>query len=108
MINIDRDFIGVGVGNLLAGLTGTFPVDASPPSTAAVASAGGRTQLAGLAAAAVVAGVLIPADSLLKDVPLPTLAAVLIFVAIRIFHVRDFAAVLHFDSGSSLSPWSPR
>ncbi|MGI8414537.1 MAG: SulP family inorganic anion transporter [Solirubrobacteraceae bacterium] len=96
-VDVARDFIGVGAGSVLAGLAGSFPVDASPPNTAAVASAGGRTQLAGLGAAAVVAAVLIPAASLLKDVPLATLAAVLIFVAIRIFHVRDFAAVLHFD-----------
>jgi SulP family sulfate permease len=43
--------------------------------------------------------VLVPAAALLKDVPLSTLAAVLIFVAIRIFHARDLAAVLRFD------PW---
>src|ERR1035437_761094 len=48
--------------------------------------------------AAVVAVVaLVPAAALLKDVPLATLAAVLIFVAIRILHVRDLAAVFRFD-----------
>ena len=53
-VDVSRDLLGVGAGNLLAGVAGSFPVDASPPGTAAVASAGGRTQLAALGAAAVV------------------------------------------------------
>ena len=96
-VDVSRDLLGVGAGNVLAGLAGSFPVDASPPGTAAVASAGGRTQLAGLGAAAVVVA-LVPAAALLKDVPLSTLAAVLIFVAIHIFHARELAAVFRFDA----------
>jgi MFS superfamily sulfate permease-like transporter len=83
-IDVSRDLVGVGAGNVLAGLAGSFPVDASPPSTAAVASAGGRTQLAALGAAAVVVA-LVP-------------AAVLIFVAIHLFHARELAAVFRFDA----------
>jgi MFS superfamily sulfate permease-like transporter len=41
--------------------------------------------------------VLVPAAGLLKDVPLATLAAVLIFIATRIFHLRDLVAIAHFD-----------
>jgi MFS superfamily sulfate permease-like transporter/flavin-binding protein dodecin len=96
-VDVSRDLLGVGAGNVLAGLAGAFPVDASPPGTAAVASAGGRTQLATLGAAAVVV-VLVPAAGLLNDVPLSTLAAVLMFVAIRIFHARDLASVFRFDA----------
>jgi len=33
----------------------------------------------------------------LEDVPLATLAAILIFVALRLFNVRDLAAIAHFD-----------
>lgn len=95
-VDIDRDFVGVGVGNVLAGLVGSFPVDASPPRTAAVASAGGRTQLAGLGAAAVVV-LLVPVAGLLQDVPLAALAAVLIYIAAHIFHVGDLAAIFRFD-----------
>jgi SulP family sulfate permease len=95
-VDVGRDFVGVGAGSVLSGLAGSFPVNASPARTAAVASAGGRTQAAGLGAAAAVVA-LVPAVVLLKDVPLATLAAVLIFVAIRILHVRDLAAVFRFD-----------
>ena len=96
-VAVDRDFVGVGAGSVLSGLAGSFPVNASPARTAVVASAGGRTQAAGLGATAAVLA-LVPAAALLKDVPLATLGAVLIFVAFRLLHVRDLAAVFRFDA----------
>jgi len=95
-VDVSRDFLGVGAGSIVAGLVGAFPVDASPPRTAAVVSAHGRTQAAGLGAAVAVA-LLIPFAGLLRDVPVATLAAVLLFVAARIFHVRDLTAIARFD-----------
>jgi sulfate permease, SulP family len=95
-VDVGRDFVGIGAGNIVAGLFGSFPVNASPPRTAAVVSAGGRTQAAGLGAAIGLA-VLIPAAGLLKDVPLATLAGVLIYVATKIFHVREVGAIARFD-----------
>jgi SulP family sulfate permease len=95
-VDVGRDFVGVGAGNIAAGLVGSFPVNASPARTAAVASASGRSQLTGICAAAAVL-LLVPAAGLLKDVPLATLAAVLIFVASRLFHLRDLLAIARFD-----------
>lgn len=95
-VDVGRDFLGVGAGSVVAGLVGSFPVNASPARTAAVASASGRTQATGLGAAVAVVA-LVPAAGLLKDVPLATLAAVLIFVATRIFHVRDLVSIARYD-----------
>ncbi len=95
-VDVSRDFLGVGAGSVLAGLAGAFPVNASPPRTAAVAESGGRSQVSSLAAAAAVVA-LIPAGGLLADVPVATLAAVLLFVAARLFHVDDLVAVARFD-----------
>lgn len=95
-VDVGRDFIGVGAGSVLAGLVGAFPVNASPARTAAVASAGGKTQAVSLGAAVGLV-VLIPAAGLLKDVPLATLSAVLIYVATRIFHGHDLVAIAKFD-----------
>ena len=95
--DISRDFVGVGAGSILAGLAGAFPVNASPPRTAAIIEARGRTQAAGLAAAVALV-LLIPAAGVLKDLPLATLAAVLLFVASRIFHAKDLRAIAHFDA----------
>lgn len=41
--DVSRDFVGVGAGSLLTGVTGSFAIDASPPSTAVVVEAGGRS-----------------------------------------------------------------
>jgi sulfate permease, SulP family len=95
-LDLDRDFVGIGAGSVVAGLVGSFPVNASPPSTAAVASARGRTQAASLLAAVAMA-VVVLAAGLLHDVPLATLAAVLISVAGRLFHLRDLVAIARFD-----------
>lgn len=93
---VGRDFLGAGAGNVVAGLVGAFPVNASPARTAAVTAARGRTQLAGLLAAVGVAAV-VPAAGLLRDVPLAALAGVLLFVATRIFHLGELRAIGHFD-----------
>jgi high affinity sulfate transporter 1 len=95
-VDVNHDFLAVGAGNVVAGVAGAFPVNASPPRTGAVAAAGGRTQVAGLAAAAAVV-LLIPVAGLLKDVPFAALAAVLMFVAYRLFHFRELSAIVRFD-----------
>ena len=50
--DISRNFVGVGLGSILAGVIGAFAVDASPPSTALVKESGGRSQFASLTAGA--------------------------------------------------------
>jgi len=79
----------------VAGLCGAFPVNASPPRTAVVAAVSGRSQAAGLAAAAGMVLVVVATGGL-EDLPLATLAAVLIFVATRMFPLRDLAAIARF------------
>lgn len=96
-VDVSRDFLGVGAGSVLAGLAGAFPVNASPPRTAAVADAGGRSQVSGLVAAVALAA-LVPASGLLADLPVAALAAILLFVAARIFHARDLYAIARFDT----------
>jgi high affinity sulfate transporter 1 len=96
-VDAGRDFLGVGAGSVVAGLVGSFPVDASPPRTGAVATAGGRTQAGALGAAAVVV-LLVPFANVLSDVPLATLAAILIFIALRLFRVGDLIAIARFNS----------
>jgi MFS superfamily sulfate permease-like transporter len=95
-VDAGRDLLGAGAGSVVAGLSGSFPVDASPPRTAAVAAASGRTQAAGLGAAAAMIA-LIPAAAVLRDLPLATLAGVLVYVATRVLHVRGLISIARFD-----------
>lgn len=84
-VDINRDLLGVGFGNILSGVLGGFPANGSPPRTAIVAESGGRSKLAGLCAAVIVATFLAVGLPLLATVPLAALAGLLMFVAQRIF-----------------------
>jgi sulfate permease, SulP family len=90
---VDRDFIGVGAGSLLAGLLGAFPVNASPPRTAIVAEVGARSQAAGLMAIAIILALASFGTGLLAHVPEAALAGMLLFVAQRIFRLETFVDV---------------
>ena len=83
--DVTRDFAGVGAGCILAAFFGAFAVNASPPRTAVVTEAGGRSQLSGLFAIAIVAAVVLVASGTFKYVPEAALSGVLIFIAIRLF-----------------------
>lgn len=93
---LDRDLVAIGAGSILAGLSGSFAVNASPPRSAVVETSGGRTQVTSLIAAAAVVAVLATAG-LLKDLPQATLGAILFYVASRLFKLRELRRVLAFD-----------
>lgn len=82
-----RDFAAVGVGSILAALLGSFAVDASPPRTAVVVESGGRSQLTGLLAVAVVATLVLLGARAFAFVSYAALSGVLVFIALRIFRV---------------------
>jgi MFS superfamily sulfate permease-like transporter len=92
--DVDRDFVGVGAGNLLAAVLTAFPVDASPPNTEIVSEGGGGSQVTSLVAAAIVVAALTWAGGLLGRVPQAALAGVLMFVATRLVRVNQVAAVV--------------
>jgi MFS superfamily sulfate permease-like transporter len=82
--SINRDFVGVGVANIIAGLAGALPVNASPPRSLVAAESGAQSKAAGLVAAAAVVILGIVGMRLLDFVPSAALAAVLLFIAFRI------------------------
>ena len=90
---IDRDLLGVGVGGMLSGLLGGFAANASPPRTAIVKESGGQSRMAGLAAMAIVSLFLLLAPGLLAHLPEAALAGLLMFVALRIFHVGTMRTI---------------
>lgn len=91
--HVARDFGGIGAGCVLAGLIGGFAVNASPPRTAVVVSAGGVSQAAGLVAVLLTVALLLGGNGLLGMVPHPALGGILIAVALRIFRLREIADI---------------
>jgi SulP family sulfate permease len=91
--DVSRDFAGVGAGSVLAGLIGSFAVDASPPSTAIVRESGGRTQIASLTAVGLMIALAVLAADLMAYVPYAALSGILIYIALKIFRLDEMIRI---------------
>ncbi len=91
--NVSRDFAAVGIGSMLAALVGAFAVDSIPPRTAVVHESGGRSQLAGLLAIAIVAAIALIAAGAFAVLPVAALSGVLVFIGMRIFRVATMREI---------------
>lgn len=80
-VNGNREMIGIGSANIAAGLFQGFPVSTSGSRTAVAEQSGAKSQLTGLVGAAVITLMLVAVPGLMKDLPQPTLGAVVIAAA---------------------------
>nr|BFF09770.1 SulP family inorganic anion transporter [Microbacterium flavescens] len=76
----NRDFIGQGAGNLVAGVFQGMPVGGSMSGSSIIVQSGARTRLALFVAGAVMAVVIFAASDLVAFVAMPALAGLLIVV----------------------------
>ena len=103
----DTDLVGLSAANAAAALSGTFVVNGSPTQTAMVERSGGRSQLAHLATAAVVAIVLLFLTGPLHYLPLCVLGAIVFTIAVGLVACAACAtssARALVSSGWRLSP----
>ncbi|GAB4085242.1 SulP family inorganic anion transporter [Myceligenerans cantabricum] len=89
-IDPNRELVGLGAANLGAGLFGGMVVNGSLSKTAVNAGAGARTQVSGLAAAALTVLTLLFLTRLFEMLPMATLAAVVIAAVVELV---DLAAL---------------
>jgi high affinity sulfate transporter 1 len=87
-IDANRELIALGGANLAAGLSSGMVVSGSLSKTAVNASAGARTQVSGLLAAALTVVVLLFLTAPFEDLPEATLAAVVIAAVVDLVDVR--------------------
>lgn len=91
--SLDRDLIAIGVASAVAGASGGFAVNASPPRTLLLARARARSQLPALVTAVLLVAVLIFGTGLVRDLPEAALAAVLLSVAGRLLRPREWRSL---------------
>ncbi|HEX7270144.1 MAG TPA: SulP family inorganic anion transporter, partial [Streptosporangiaceae bacterium] len=84
----NREMIGIGAANVAAGLFQGFPVSTSGSRTAVAVQAGAKTQVTGLVGAAAITLILLLAPGLLRNLPQPTLAAVVIAASLSLADVK--------------------
>src|SRR5205807_898849 len=78
---------GIGAANVAAGLFQGFPASTSGSRTAVAEQAGAKTQITGLVGAALIVLMLVLVPGLLKNLPNPTLAAVVIAASLSLADV---------------------
>ena len=94
----DRDFIGQGIGNLVAGLLRGMPVGGSMSATMVANAAGARTRMTQFVAAAVMTVVILAFSDLVGLIGMPALAGLLIVVGFRTIKPKDLVTTWHTGS----------
>ncbi|PWU11243.1 MAG: sodium-independent anion transporter [Verrucomicrobia bacterium] len=88
------DLVGLALANAAAGCSGTFVVNGSPTKTAMVDSAGGRSQISHLTAAAVALIVSLFLTKPLSYLPHAVLAAIVFLIGVRLVDYRGLREIL--------------
>lgn len=92
-VNPNQEMVGLGAANLAAGLFQGFPISSSSSRTPVAEAAGAKTQVTGIVGALGVAALLMAAPDLLKHLPTPALAAVVIASAIGLIEIDDLRRI---------------
>ncbi|HEY6568358.1 MAG TPA: sulfate permease [Actinomycetota bacterium] len=94
-IDGDREMIGIGAANVAAGLFQGFPVSTSGSRTAVAEQAGAKSQVTGLVGAGAITLMLLIVPGLLRNLPQPTLAAVVISASLSLADIPGTIRLLH-------------
>lgn len=94
-IDGNGEMIGIGSANVAAGFFQGFPVSTSGSRTAVAEQAGAKTQVAGLVGAAVIILMLVFIPGLMRNLPQPALAAVVIAASLSLADIPGTVRLLH-------------
>jgi len=92
-VDENLDIMGLALANVASGLSGAYPVNASPTRASMVVEAGGTTQWPGIVAAGVTVLSLLFLTDPLHYLPNALLAAVVCSVAIRLIDLRELRRI---------------
>ncbi len=93
----NQELLALGAGNLLSGLGRGFPVSGGMSQSLVNESAGARTPLSGLVAALFTLIVVLFASGLLRNLPQPVLAAIVLAAVMSLVDVAALRHIWHFS-----------
>ena len=92
-VDPNQEMVALGVANVATAFFQGFPVSSSSSRTPVAEAAGAKTQLTGVVGAVAIALLLLFAPALLKNLPNPALAAVVIASAIGLMEIADLRRI---------------
>ena len=99
--NSNKELIGQGIGNAMAGLFGGIAGAGATMRTVVNVKSGGRTKISGMVHALFLLAILLGLGSLVKYVPLAVLAGILITVGWGIIDFRGFKDLLRIPKADA-------
>ena len=95
----NQELLAIGAANLLAGLGRGFPVSGGMSQSLVNESAGARTPISGLVAAVFTLIVVLFASGLLRNLPQPVLAAIVLAAVMSLVDLRALRHIWRFSRG---------
>ena len=100
--NSNKELIGQGIGNVVAGMIGGLPGAGATVRTVVNIDSGGRTQLSGLIHGVILLIILLGAGEYAKLIPIPVLAGILVMVGIGIVDYRGLKHIFKVPKSEAI------
>ena len=92
--NSDKDLIGIGLGNAMAGVFGGFAGSNSTVPTMANIKFGGRTRFSGIISGAILLGILLFMAPIARVIPLAVLAGILVKIGFSVIDWKFLGKII--------------
>ena len=96
-LDANQEFLALAASNLAAGLGSGYPVSGGMSQSLVNEEGGARTPLSGALAAVIILGVILFLSHLLRSLPQPVLAAVVLVAVAGLFKVSTLKALWRYD-----------
>jgi high affinity sulfate transporter 1 len=96
-LDATQEFLAIGVANLAAGLGSAFPISGGMSQSLVNETGGARTPLSGLVAAIITLLIAVFFTGLLRDLPQPVLAAIILMAVTGLIQVKTLRHIWHFS-----------
>jgi SulP family sulfate permease len=101
-LDANQEILALGAANLIVGVTRGFPVSGGMSQSLVNEGAGARTPLSGLVAALFTLIVVLFASGLLRNLPQPVLAAIVLAAVMSLVDVKALRHIWHFSRAEFL------
>ncbi len=102
-VDPDRELLGLGAANVIAGLSAGYPVNGSMSRSVVNFTAGAKTQISGLMLAALMTLSALFLTPVLQYLPLSTLAALIIVACFSLFDFKALWKTLKYSRGDGIT-----